>query len=75
MPKELIERLRQEPDLTAVMFEIAACWVKRYYPSSDYAALVVTTGEESRVNRLTLTSSDSFSDHQSGQAAIQHESR
>ena len=52
-----------EPDLTAVMLQIGREWIKRNYPQSRFASLVVDTGENTPVTRVVITSSDAASVH------------
>ena len=57
----VIEKLIESasPDLTDVLFEVAERWVKRHYPESDYAALVISSGDKPPITRMVLTSSAS----------------
>lgn len=47
-----------EPDLTAILLQIGREWIKRNYPESRFASLVVDTGENTPVTRVIITSSE-----------------
>lgn len=50
-----------EPDLTLVLMQVAREWIKRAYPESRFASLVVDMGESAPVTRVVFTSSEASS--------------